>query len=131
MLKEVIGRVTVEGRALPIAQANRAGDFLFVSGQLPLDGDHRPIGGDMASQTRRAILNLERVAQSAGASLEDVVKISAFLTDKTNFAAFNSVYDEYFGSYPPARCTVVVGLLVNVLVELDAIIYCPPLRAKL
>ena len=107
------------------SQAIRAGDFLFVSGQVPRrsDGSYQP--SDVASETRQVLDNLAAIAQAAGADLDRAVKITAYLADGGYFAEFNLAYAEYFGSIPPARTTVVAGLR-QVKVELDAIIHLPP-----
>lgn len=99
-----------------------AGDFLFVSGQVPRlsDGTYQP--ADVATETRLVLRNLATIAEAAGAKLDDTVKITAYLSDGAHIAEFNRAYSEAFGAAPPARTTVVAGLR-EVKVELDAIIY--------
>ncbi len=106
------------------SQAIRAGDFLFVSGQVPRrsDGTYQP--ADVATETRQVLDNLAAIAAAAGADLDHAVKITAYLADGGYFAEFNRAYAEYFGAAPPARTTVVAGLR-QVKVELDAIIHLP------
>ena len=96
----------------PYSQAIVAGDLVFCAGQLGLDPATRQIvGGDIKSQTRRVLDNLEAVLQAAGSSLDRVVKTTVFLEDIAEFAAMNEVYAERFGSHRPARSTVQVAKL--------------------
>jgi 2-iminobutanoate/2-iminopropanoate deaminase len=104
----------------PYSPAVRAGDFLFISGQVPGEP------GDVAHETRQVLNNLKRVLEGCGASLSDVVKCSVFLADGKDFAAMNAVYAEFFGDAKPARSTVVTGFaLPNIKVEIEAIAYQP------
>ncbi len=124
--RKVIGQVAWNGVALPMARANVAGSLVFVSGQLPLDGEGRLVGGDVATQTRQVIRNLEGILAEAGSSLEHIVKATVWLTDAAHFQEFNSVYAETFGAAPPARSLVVSGLAVaGALVEIEAIAVLP------
>ncbi|KRE60789.1 Rid family detoxifying hydrolase [Nostocoides sp. Soil756] len=109
----------------PYSQAIRAGDFLYVSGQVPraADGSYAP--ADVASETRLTLRNLAAVARAAGADLSQAVKITAYLADGEDFAQFNRAYAEFFTESPPARTTVVAGLR-QVKVELDAVLYLGP-----
>jgi 2-iminobutanoate/2-iminopropanoate deaminase len=109
----------------PYSQAVRAGEWIFVSGQLPLDPETGAVAGDDAgAQARRALDNLEAVLRAAGASIADVVKTTVYLTDLAEFAAVNAVYAERFGEPQPARSTVGVAALPRgVRVEIDAIAY--------
>ena len=104
----------------PYSPAVRAGDFIFVSGQVP------PEPGDVAHETRQVLNNLKRILEGCGASLADVVKCSVFLADGKDFAAMNAAYAEFFGETKPARSTVVTGFAIpNIKVEIDAIAYKP------
>lgn len=109
----------------PYSPAVRAGDFVFVSGQIPVDpatGDTVP--GDIGVQARRVLDNLELVLRAAGATNADVVKTTIFLTDLADFAAVNAVYAERFPAPHPARATVqVAGLPKGVRVEIEAVAY--------
>jgi len=111
----------------PYSQAIRSGRLLFVSGQIPLDPDT----GDIASttiegQTHRVLKNLGAILRAAGASFEDVVKTTIYLTDLDDFGAVNTVYATYVGSPPPARATVqVTALPKSARVEIDAIAVIP------
>ncbi len=125
MAKEVIGGpLVVGGTRYPFSKAIRAGDFVFCSGQVPIrDGGF--VGGPVEEQTRAALDCLQAVLAEAGCTLGDVVKVTAWLTDKNDFAAFNAVYAEYFADDPPARSTVESTLVVDVKVEIEAVAYKP------
>ncbi|MGF7137367.1 2-iminobutanoate/2-iminopropanoate deaminase [Paraburkholderia sp. EB58] len=97
-----------------------AGGFVFVSGQTPRDADRCVIGDSIETQTAAALDNVIRVLAVAGASLEDIVKTTIYLTDLTLFPQFNIVYATYFPDFKPARTTVQCGLQ-GVMVEIDAI----------
>jgi 2-iminobutanoate/2-iminopropanoate deaminase len=105
------------------SQAIRAGDFLFLSGQIPLDPEtNQLVSGGIESETRRVLDNLAAVLEAGGATFADVVKMTVYLADMQDFAAFNAVYMSYFPEQPPARATVaVLGLPRGVRVEIDAI----------
>jgi 2-iminobutanoate/2-iminopropanoate deaminase len=104
----------------PYSPAVRAGDFIYVSGQVPAEP------GDIGYETRQVLSNVKRILEGCGATLADVVKCSVFLADGKDFAAMNAVYAEFFGDAKPARSTVVVSFAVpNIKVEIDAIAYKP------
>ena len=112
------------GAVIPLSPAVRAGDLLFLSGQLGLGDDGKLVGEDIASQTRQTIARLEAVLAQAGGRRDQIVKVNVWLTDGADFAAFNQVYAELFPDRPPARSTVVSGLLIpGARVEIDAIAY--------
>lgn len=106
----------------PYSQAVRAGDFLFISGQVPRQADGSYVPSDVGTETRQALRNLAAVARAAGAELNDAVKITAYLSQGEDFEEFNRAYAEFFATEPPARTTVVAGLR-RVKVELDAVLY--------
>ncbi len=104
--------------------AVRAGDLLFVSGCIAVDGDGRLVGGDdAAAQTRQVFANLEAILAAAGASIRDVVKVTVFLTDVGDRAAVNTVREEIFGGTRPASTLVEVSKLVvdGARVEIEAV----------
>jgi 2-iminobutanoate/2-iminopropanoate deaminase len=107
----------------PYSQAIRAGDFLFVSGQIPLDPETGTlVEGDVAAQTHRVLRNLGAILEAAGASFRDVVKTTVYLADMAEFAAMNEVYATYFPASPPARATIQAARLPrDVRVEIDLI----------
>jgi 2-iminobutanoate/2-iminopropanoate deaminase len=108
----------------PYSPAIRAGDFLFVSGQIPIDSEGRLVSGGIEEQARQAMENLKRVLDAAGASLKDLVKVTIYLVDMGDFAAVNKVYGSYFDLDPPARaCVAVKELPKGARVEIEAIAY--------
>ena len=117
-------RTLANGLSIPLTPAIRAGDFVFVSGQLGIDDAGVVVADDVASQARKAIERIGDVLAQAGVELSSVVKVSVWLTDKADFPAFNAAYREFFGDRPPARSTVVSELLIaGAKVEIDAIAY--------
>lgn len=103
--------------------AIRAGDFIFVSGQGPVNPESGQVpGNDIGAQVRQALRNVATVLAAAGAGLDDVVRIDAYLADIAHFDAYDAVYKEFFHGDPPARTTVQVGL-DNIKVEISAIAY--------
>ena len=109
----------------PYSQAVRAGDFLFVSGQVPLDPTTgKLVDGGIAPATEQAIRNLAAVLEAGGASLEQVVKVTVYLRNLDDFAAMNEAYARHFGTGKPARaCVECPRLPKNSLVEIDAVAY--------
>ncbi len=96
----------------PYNQAIRAGDFLFCSGQIPLDPKTGElVAGDVAAQTRRVMENILAVLAAASATFANVAKTTIYLVDMNDFAAVNDVYGSYFSESPPARSTVAVAAL--------------------
>jgi 2-iminobutanoate/2-iminopropanoate deaminase len=111
----------------PYSQAIRAGGFLFLSGQIPLDPvTSEVVAGDVRAQTRRVLENMGAVLAAAGLSFDAVVKTTVFLVDLADFAAMNDVYATVFTDPAPARSTVQVSRLPrDVRVEIDAIAILP------
>jgi 2-iminobutanoate/2-iminopropanoate deaminase len=107
----------------PYSQAIRAGDFVFVSGQLALKpGDKALSGTTIEEQTEQVFANLRAILEEAGSGLDRLVKTTVFLRHLDDFQAMNSVYAQHVGDRPPARATVeVAGLPSGALVEIDAI----------
>ncbi|MFO7177490.1 MAG: RidA family protein [Pseudomonadota bacterium] len=103
--------------------AVRVGQLVFVSGQIPLDpATGELVSGDIATQTRRVLDNLGTVLEAAGLSYGDVAKVTAYLADMQDFAAFDATYRTYFPTDPPARATVAVaGLPRGARLEIEAI----------
>lgn len=106
------------------SQAIQAGNLVFMSGQIPLDpATMAVVDGDFEARARRVFDNLAAVAEAAGGSLADIVKLTIFLTDLDNFGAVNKVMEEYFDAPYPARAAVgVASLPKGVDVEADAIL---------
>jgi 2-iminobutanoate/2-iminopropanoate deaminase len=107
----------------PYSQAKRVGQFLFCSGQIPLDPQTmQVVGGGIKEQTDRVCQNVKAVVEAAGGSLQNVIKATCFLKDMNHFADFNEVYQRYLGEVKPARSTVEVARLPkDVLVEIEVI----------
>jgi len=107
----------------PYNQAVRVGDFVFCSGQIPLDpATGELVAGDVAAQTRQVMKNLEAVLSAASATFANVVKTTIFLVDMSDFGAVNAVYGEFFDDVAPARSTVAVAALPRgSRVEIEAI----------
>ena len=106
----------------PYSQAIRVGNLLFTSGQIPLDPVTGEVTGEnVKEQTVRICENIKAVLEKAGASFENVVKTTCFLSDMADFAVFNEVYAEYFVSKPARSCVAVKTLPKNVLAEIEVI----------
>jgi reactive intermediate/imine deaminase len=108
----------------PYSQAVRAGNTVYLSGQIPLDPKTMDlVGGDIAVQTRRVFDNLRAVCQAAGGDLDKLARIGIYLTDLSHFATVNAVMAEYFQAPYPARSTIqVAGLPKGAEVEVDGIL---------
>lgn len=107
----------------PYNQAIRYGQFVYTSGQIPLDpATGEMVGDDVQAQTHRVLQNLQAVLKAAGASLNSVIKTTVFLTRMSDFQAMNEVYATYFGDVAPARSTIaVVELPRKALVEIECV----------
>jgi 2-iminobutanoate/2-iminopropanoate deaminase len=112
----------------PYSPAVRAGDFIYVSGQVPVDpATNQAVVGDIKTETRQVLNNIRRILEGCGASMADVVRCGVFLTDVKDFAAMNEVYTEFFGEIKPARTTISVPALPlpGAKIEIDAVAYQP------
>jgi 2-iminobutanoate/2-iminopropanoate deaminase len=111
----------------PYSPAVRAGDWLVLAGQVPLDpSTGQFVAGDAQVQARQVLENIEAVLRDAGAFMTDVAKTTVFVTDLADFAAMNEVYAEKFGGHRPARSTVQVAALPGgAKVEIEAWAYVP------
>ena len=125
MSRETISTPGAPAAIGPYAQAVRAGQFLFLSGQIPLDpATGQVVEGDVSVQTARVLDNLAAVLDAGGASFASVVRTTIFLADMNDFAVVNEVYGRRFPANPPARATVQVARLPrDVRVEIDAVAY--------
>jgi 2-iminobutanoate/2-iminopropanoate deaminase len=104
----------------PYSHAVVANGFVFISGQGPVNPETGAMPDAFADQVRQTLSNVRTILEAAGSSLEDVVKVNAYVTDLTRFAEFNEVYKEFFRHDPPARTTVATALL-GILVEVDCV----------
>lgn len=122
-VKTAVSTKDAPGAIGPYSQAIKAGGFLFVSGQIPIDPSTGAlIVGGIAEQTRRVLDNLGAILKAAGTSFDHVVKTTVYLADMGEFAAMNEVYATYFPSPAPARATVQAARLPrDVKVEIDLI----------
>ena len=124
--KQIIGGpLTIGGRVLSLSRAIRAGDFVFLTGQVPLKGDGPMTEGTIEEQTRVVIEMIRDTLAEAGCELGDVVKAMVWLRDRADFPGFNAVYAEYFPEDPPARSAVISELLVDVRIEIEVVAFRP------
>ncbi len=123
MEKEIISTDKAFVSKSPLSQAIKAGNFLFVSGQVPVDSKTmRVVAEDFATQARFVLESVKTILLAAGSSLDRAVKITVFLTDMSRFQEMNEIYKEYFREGPPARtCIGVKELPRNSQIEIEAI----------
>ncbi len=124
--KQVIGEpLMIGGRKLSLSRAIRAGDFVFLTGQVPFKDGQVMTTGTIEDQTRAVLDDVKATLAEAGCVPGDVVKAMVWLRDRADFPGFNAVYAEYFPEDPPARSAVVSDLLVDVRVEVEVVAYKP------
>ena len=124
--KEIIGEpLVIDGRVLSLSRAVRAGDFVFITGQVPMRDDQPMTDGSIEDQTRACLDNLRQILAEAGCDLGDVVKSMVWLKNRADFAGFNAVYSEYFPTEPPTRSALVSEFLIDILVEIECVAYKP------
>ena len=124
--KQVIGApVVIGGRTLSLSRAIRAGDFVFLTGQVPFKDGAVMTTGTIEDQTRAVLDDIKATLGEAGCEMTDVVKAMVWLRDRADFPGFNAIYGEYFPHEPPARSAVVSDLLVDVKVEVEVVAYRP------
>ncbi|MGB9914387.1 MAG: Rid family detoxifying hydrolase [Candidatus Bathyarchaeales archaeon] len=108
----------------PYSQAVKAGNFLFVSGQLAINPkEGKIIDGDIKAQTAQVMRNIRAILNAAGYDLNDIVHVTVYLSSMALFSEFNSEYAKYFSKEPPARATVGIELMPGALIEISAIAY--------
>lgn len=110
---------------VPLSPAVRAGDFVFVSGQVPVKPDGTMESGNIEAQTRQVLENVKAALALAGATMEQVVKTTVWLEDARDFGGMNKVYGTFFPKEPPARTTAESRLMVDIKVEIEAVAYAP------
>lgn len=122
--KTIIATPKAAAAVGPYSQATRCGDFVFASGQLPIDPATGEFPEGVEAQTKQSLANLSAVLEAGGASLGSIVKTTVFLKNMTDFAAMNGVYATYFPDAPPARSTIEVARLPrDALVEIEAVAF--------
>jgi 2-iminobutanoate/2-iminopropanoate deaminase len=110
----------------PYSPAVRAGDFIFVAGQIPIDPvTGKVVSGDVQVETRQVLTNIKNILEGCGSSMAAVVRCGVFLIDSDDFKPMNEVYAEFFGEAKPARTTIIVAALPlkDARVEIDAVAY--------
>lgn len=123
MKKQVFGASHV-----PLSPAVRAGDMVYVSGQVPVRPDGSMVEGGIEAQTRQVLENVRAALALAGAAMDQVVKTTVWIEDARDFGGMNRVYATFFPSEPPARTTVESRLMVDIKVEIEAVAYAPVAR---
>jgi reactive intermediate/imine deaminase len=124
--KEVVGApLVINGRKLSLSRAIRAGDTVYLTGQVPMRDGAVMTDGSIEDQTRALLDTITETLQLAGCDRDDVVKAMVWLRDRADFPGFNAVYAEYFPNDPPARSAIVSDLLVDVRVEVEVIAWRP------
>ena len=128
MSKKIIGDpLIINGRKLSLSKAVRAGNFVYLTGQVPMKNGVVITEGTIEEQTRIVLDEIKNTLIEAGCELQDVVKAMVWLKNREDFPGFNSIYGEYFHHDPPARSAIVSDLLVDVLVEVEVVAYKPEL----
>jgi reactive intermediate/imine deaminase len=112
-------------RTLPRSLATKAGDFVFVSGQVARAEDGSIVAGAIEVQARQTLKNVAHVLALAGCTLDDVVKTTVWLEDARDFDEFNRVYGEFFRANKPSRSTLEMKNMVGTKIEIEAIAYKP------
>ena len=124
-MKEEIKSTAAPGAIGPYSQAIKAGGFIYVSGQLPINPATGEMPADIKAQTRQSLSNVKAILEAAGTSMENVVKSTVFLADMSLFGPMNEVYAEFFCEPFPARCAFAVKELPKqALVEIEVIAAC-------
>jgi 2-iminobutanoate/2-iminopropanoate deaminase len=125
--RETVHAEGAPAAAGPYSHAVKSNGLVFISGQTPVDPNTRQlVGGSIGDQTRRCLDNLSVVAAAAGASLEDAVRMTIYVTDISVFKDVNEAYGTYFPADPPARTTIgVAALPLGAEIEMDAILALP------
>lgn len=122
-VKKVITTDQAPAAIGPYSQAIKAGRFLYLSGQLPIDPETGKFAGDdISSQTKQSLENIKSILAAAGAGMADIIKTTVFIKDMEHFGEMNKVYGSYFLEDPPARsCVEVARLPKDALVEIECV----------
>ena len=124
MSKQIIGEpLVINGRRLSLSRAVRAGDMIYLTGQIPFRDGKPMTDGSIEDQTRNCIENIRETLKLAGCDLSNIVKTTVWLKDRDDFPGFDATYGEYFESEPPARTGLVSDFLVDIKVEIECVAY--------
>ncbi|MDH3480875.1 MAG: RidA family protein [Gammaproteobacteria bacterium] len=122
--KQIIGDpIVINGRTLSLSRAVRAGDMIYLTGQIPMQDGKPMTEGSIEDQTRNCMEQIRATLQLAGCDLPDIVKTTVWLRDRADFPGFDATYGEYFESHPPARTGLLNDFLVDIKVEIECIAY--------
>ena len=123
MAKSIISTPKVATPPAPISMATKSGNLVFVAGIVALNEEGQLVGeGDIKKQTKQVLENIKELVIAAGGNLLNITKTTVYITDFTNYAEMNEIYEQYFKNEPPARATVRADLFnPKLLVEIDAI----------
>lgn len=112
--------------SMPLSPAVRAGDYIFVSGQIPTDDTGAIVWGNVETQTHVVMKKIEAILHSSGVKLSDIVKSTIYLADPRDFVGFNGIYSSFFEpGKRPARTTIQSALILDIKVEIEVIAYSP------
>ena len=122
MKKEIINSVNAPAAIGPYSHANKIGNLVYTSGQLPINPETKELITEIKDATRQSLENVKAILEEAGTTIDNVVKSTVFVKDLDQFAELNEVYSEYFGTNPPARsCVQVAKLPLDAPVEIEVI----------
>jgi len=126
MTKQVVGEpLVIGGRQLSLSRAIRAGDTVYLTGQVPMQDGQVMSWGTIEDQTRAVLEEVTRTLALAGCTRDDVVKAMVWLKDRADFPGFNAVYGDYFPDKPPARSALISDFLVDIKVEVEVVAWKP------
>ena len=124
MTKQIIGEpLVINGRQLSLSRAVRAGDMIYLTGQIPMRDGKPMTDGSIEEQTRSCIENIQATLKLADCDLSNIVKTTVWLRDREDFPGFDVTYGEYFSSEPPARTGLIGEFLVDIKLEIECVAY--------
>ncbi|BFK80844.1 RidA family protein [Clostridium baratii] len=122
MKKELINTVNAPAAIGPYSHANKIGNLVYTSGQLPINPETKELVTEIKEATKQSLENVKAILEEAGTTMDKVVKSIVFVKDLSQFAELNEVYSDYFGTNPPARsCVQVAKLPMDAVVEIEVI----------